>query len=206
MSPNPGFQVSVDVKGRVCVVLGGGEEAAEKAQRLLDAGAKVTVIHPTLNDTLRKLAASAKIIHRGRMFRAADTEGVIVIINTLRDADLSRSLLELAKKERFLVCSVDQPEFSTVNMPAVVSRGYLRIAVSTSGVAPALASRLRQDLEEIFGAECEAFLTWLSALREEAKNEADAQQRRHRLRDAVEGFKLRGQLEFPQVWTEQRQA
>jgi precorrin-2 dehydrogenase / sirohydrochlorin ferrochelatase len=205
MAANPGFQLSLDVHGRACVVLGGSDEAAEKAQRLLDAGAKVTVIHPTLDDPLRKLAASAKVIHRGRMFRAADTEGVALIINTLRDADLSRSLLELAKKERFLVCSLDQPEFSTVNMPALVSRGYLRVAVSTSGVAPALARRLRQDLEEIFGADCEAFLAWLSALREDAKNEADAEQRRIRLREAVEGFKVTGQVEFPRVWIEQRQ-
>jgi precorrin-2 dehydrogenase/sirohydrochlorin ferrochelatase len=206
MSPNPGFQLSLDVQGRSCLVLGGGDDAAEKAHRLLEAGAKVTVIHPTLNDPLRKLAASAKVIHRGRMFRAADTEGVMLVINTIRDADLSRALLEQAKKERFLVCSLDQPEFSTVNMPALVSRGYLRVAVSTSGVAPALASRLRQDMEQIFGEDCVAFLTWLAALREDTKQEPDAEQRRTRLREAVEEFKLLGHLQFPKAWLDQRQA
>jgi precorrin-2 dehydrogenase/sirohydrochlorin ferrochelatase len=206
MSPNPGFQLSVDVQGRSCLVLGGGDEAAEKAQRLLEAGAKVTVIHPTLNDVLRKLAASAKVIHRGRTFRAADTEGVMLIINTLRDADLSRALLEQAKKERFLICSLDQPEFSTVNMPALVSRGYLRVAISTSGVAPALASRLRQDMEQIFGEDCIAFLAWLAAFREDTKQQPDAEQRRARLREAVEEFKLLGRLQFPKAWIDQRHA
>ncbi|HKW86108.1 MAG TPA: bifunctional precorrin-2 dehydrogenase/sirohydrochlorin ferrochelatase [Nitrospiraceae bacterium] len=206
MPANPGFQLSLDVKGRTCLVLGGGDEAAEKAQRLLEAGAKVTVISPTLNDTLRKLTASAKVLHRGRLFRATDTEGVILVINTLRgDPDFSKSLLELAKKERFLLWSMDQPEWSTVSMPAVVSRGHLRLAISTSGAAPALASRLRQDLEELFGEECVAFLEWLADLRDETKvTEQDSEKRRTLLREAVNGFKLNGSIEFPKAWLEER--
>src|SRR3989442_14956196 len=148
MSANPGLQISLDVKGRSCLVLGGDDEAAEKVQRLLEAGAKVTVVSPTLNDALRKLTASAKVLHRGRLFRTADAEGVVLVINTLRgNPDFSKSLYELAQRERFLLCSTDQPETSTVMMPALVSRGYLRLAISTSGVAPALASRPRKNLE-----------------------------------------------------------
>src|SRR5436309_9792563 len=180
MSANPGLQISLDVKGRSCLVLGGGDEAAEKAQRLLEAGAKVTVISPTLNDTLRKLTASAKVLHRGRLFRANDTEGVILVINTLRgDQDFSKSLLELAKKERFLLWSMDQPEWSTVSMPAVVIRGHLRLAISTSGAAPALASQLRQDLEQVFDGEFAAFRGGVAAVRDESKaTEPDLEQRR----------------------------
>jgi precorrin-2 dehydrogenase/sirohydrochlorin ferrochelatase len=205
MSRNPGFQISLDVKGRPCLVLGGGDEAAEKAQRLLEAGAKVTVIHPTLNEALRRLAASAKVIHRGRLFRASDTEGVLMVINTTGDPDLSRSLLQLGQKERFLVCSTDQPDLSTVSMPALASRGYLRIAISTSGVAPALASKLRQNLEEIVDGDFEPFLDWLAAIRDETmKQDSDASQRRDRLRDIVAGFRLIGQIQYPAVWLEQR--
>jgi precorrin-2 dehydrogenase/sirohydrochlorin ferrochelatase len=206
MSANPGFQLSLDVKGRPCLVLGGDEEAAEKAQRLLQAGAKVTVISPSLNDTLRKLTASGKVIHRGRLFRAPDADGVWLVINTLRgDPAYSQSLFELALKERFLLCSTDQPEYSTVSMPALVSRGHLRLAVSTSGGAPALASRLRQDLEELFGEEFTSFLEWLSRLREEAqKTEHDAERRRTILREAVEGFKLTGAIQYPHAWLEEK--
>jgi precorrin-2 dehydrogenase/sirohydrochlorin ferrochelatase len=205
MSRNPGFQISLDVKGRPCLILGGGDEAAEKAQRLLQAGAKVTVIHPTLNEALRRLTASAKVIHRGRLFRATDTEGILLVINTTRDPDLSRSLLELAQKERFLVCSTDQPDLSTVSMPALASRGYLRIAISTSGVAPALASKLRQNLEEIVDEDLEPFLDWLAAIRDETmKQESDAGQRRDRLRNIVAEFRLIGQIQYPPAWLEQR--
>ncbi len=207
MSANPGLQISLDVKGRSCLVLGGDDEAAEKVQRLLEAGAKVTVISPTLNDALRRLTASAKVLHRGRLFRAADAEGVALVINTLREnPDFSKSLYELAQQVRFLLCSTDQPETSTVMMPALVSRGHLRLAVSSSGVAPALASRLRQDLEQVFDDEFASFLEWLATIRDETKaTEPDAEQRRALLRDTVNGFRLTGKVEYPKAWLDNRQ-
>ncbi len=207
MSANPGLQISLDVKGRSCLVLGGDDEAAEKVQRLLEAGAKVTVISPTLNDALRRLTASAKVLHRGRLFRAADAEGVVLVINTLRgNPDFSKSLYELAKQERFLLCSTDQPETSTVMMPALVNRGHLRLAISTSGVAPALASRLRQDLEQVFDDNFASFLEWLATIRDETKaTEPDAEQRRALLRDTVNGFRLTGKVEYPQAWLDERE-
>ncbi len=202
MPANPGLQVSLDVKGRTCLVLGGNEEAEDKVHRLLDAGARVIVINPTLNPSLRKLTAAAKILHRGRLFRAVDTEGVILIINTLReDQEFSASLLELARKERFLLWSIDQPEASNVSMPAIVSRGHLRVAISTSGVAPALASRLRQDLEQMFDEEFAQFLEWLATIRDETKSaEPDSERRRAVLREAVNGFRVTGRVEYPTSW------
>ncbi len=202
MSANAGIQLSLDVKGRSCLVLGGDEFAADKVNRLLEAGARVIVVTPTLNDALRKLTASAKIIHRGRHFRSTDTEGIVLVINTLRDDPaFSASLLESARKEHFLVWSMDQPETSNVMMPALVSRGHLRIAVSTSGLAPGLASRIREDLEQIFDEDSARFLEWLGSLRLELKeDEPDAERRRAVLRDAVAGFKFTGTLEYPKAW------
>lgn len=205
MATNPGLQISLNVKGRSCVVLGGDEEAVEKVNRLLDAGAKVTVIHPTLHDDLRKLTASAKILHRARRFRASDSEGISLAINTLRDdPEFSDSLFELAKKERFLVCSTDQPEQSNVMMPALVKRGHLRLAVSTSGKAPALASRLRQDLEEIFDENFRSFLDWLADLRDQTMTtETDIERRRKILTEAVGDFKVTGSVEYPKGWNKE---
>jgi len=203
---NPGFQVSLDVKGRSCVVIGGDDEAADKVHRLLDSGAKVTVISPTLNDDLKKLTATAKILHRVRLFRSTDAQGAFLVINTLRhDADFSRSLYELALKERFVLCSVDQPEHSTGLLPAVMGRGLLRVAISTSGAAPALAGKLRQDCEQLFNEEFEQFLYWLASIRDETKAaEPDAEQRRAKLREAVEGFTLSGTIRYPKAWLETR--
>ena len=205
MTENPGLQITLNLQGRACVVLGGDEEAVEKVQRLLDAGAKVTVINPTLNDSLRKLTASAKILHRARLFRSGDVHGAVLIINTLRnDADQAKALYDLALKENVLLCSTDQPQFSTVMMPALVKRGHLRVAVSTSGAAPALASQLRKDLEGVFDERFMAFLDWLARLRQNVRNaEPNAEKRGADLREAVAGFKLNASIQYPTSWSEE---
>jgi len=202
MSRNAGFQLTLDLEGRQCLVIGGDEEAVEKVNRLLEAGAKITVVNPTLHAELRKLTASGKIIHRGRTFRSTDVPGVVLILNVLKDdLDLAKSLYELAKTERSLVWCMDQPDYSTIVMPALVKRGNLRIAISTSGTAPTLAKVLRQNFEAIFDGEFEQFLDWLGALREELKNtEVSDLRRRERLTEAVNGFQLNGELQYPNSW------
>ena len=206
MAANSGFQISLDVRGWPVLVIGGNEEAADKVQRLLDAGAKVTVVSPTLHEQLRKLAASAKIIHRGRHFRANDLESVILVLNTLReDRELAHSLIRLAREQKFLLWSVDQPDVSNVVMPAVVSSGHVRVAISSSGQAPALSGFMKEDLERILDGEFAAFVDWLAQLREQAKaNEPDAEKRRALLREALDGFRLLGKVQYPKVWQEQR--
>jgi precorrin-2 dehydrogenase/sirohydrochlorin ferrochelatase len=206
MAANPGFPISLDVKGWPVLVIGGDDEAAEKTMRLLDAGAKVTAVSPALNETMRRLAASAKIIHRGRHFRATDVESAILVLNLIRgDRELSQSLMALAREQKFLLWSVDQPNLSNVIMPAVVNCGHLRVAVSTSGQAPALSGFIKEDLEKIFGQDFAAFLDWLGELRERAKaDEPDAEKRRQLLREALDGFHLHGKIQYPQVWLDER--
>ena len=205
MSLNAGYPITLDIRGRLCVVIGGDDEAASRTTSLLDAEGKVIVVNPTLNPSLKKLTASGKIIHRGRHFRATDTQGVFVVCNTLRDdSDLSRSLFELAKTEGFLVWSSDQPSFSNFMMPAVVSRGPFRLAISTSGASPALASRLRQQGEELFDEEFGQFLEWLAHLREELQSsEPMESKRKERLLEAIDGFQFRGSITYPQAWVSQ---
>jgi precorrin-2 dehydrogenase/sirohydrochlorin ferrochelatase len=206
MAANPGFPVSLDVRGYPVLVLGGDEEAAEKTQRLLDAGAKVTVVAPTLHEILKQLAASAKVVHRGRHFRETDLESAILILNMVRgDREFSRSLFVKARDKKVLLWSVDQPEASTVIMPAVVATGHVRVAVTTSGVAPALSAFIKEDLERILDGEFVSFVEWLGQLREQAKsNEPDVEKRRTLLREALDGFRLLGKVQYPKVWLEHK--
>ena len=206
MAANPGFPLTLDVRGYPVLVLGGDEEAAEKTQRLLEAGAKVTVVAPSLHDQLKQLAASAKIVHRGRHFRETDLESAILVLNMVRgDKDFSRSLFAKAREKKFLLWSVDQPESSTVNMPAVVASGHVRVAISTSGMAPALSAFIKEDLERILGPDFVAFVDWLGLLREQSKaNEPDAEKRRTMLREALDGFRLLGKVQYPKVWLDER--
>ncbi len=207
MSENAGFPITLDVGGRLCVVIGGDDEASERVSRLLDAGAKVVVVNPTLNTPLKKFAASAKIIHRGRHFRSTDTQDAFLILNLLQDdLELSKSLFELSKKERFLIWSMDQPDRSNFFMPALVGQGRLRVAISTSGASPALANLLRQNCEALFDDEFGKFLDWLGGMREELKkSEPNDSRRREQLMAAVEGFALTGQISYPASWVAQKE-
>ena len=206
MAANPGFPLVLDVKGWPILVIGGDEEASEKSQRLLESGARVTVISPTLNEPLRQLAASGKVIHRGRHVRDTDLEHVILILNTIRgDHDFAQMLFAKAREKRVLLWSVDYPEASSVTMPAVVAAGHARVAISTSGVAPALSGFIKEDLEQILDAEFIEFVEWLGQLREQAKaNEPDADKRRALLHDALDGFRFLGKVRYPKVWEERR--
>jgi precorrin-2 dehydrogenase / sirohydrochlorin ferrochelatase len=206
MTPNPGFPLVLDVKSWSVLVIGGDEEAAEKTQRLLESGARVTIISPTLNDALKQLAASAKVIHRGRHLRDTDLEQIILVLNTIRgDRDFAKMLYGKAREKGFLLWSVDYPEASSVTMPAVVASGHARVAISTSGVAPALSGFMKEDLERILDAEFASFVEWLGQLREQAKaEEPDAEKRRALLREALDGFRLLGKVQYPKVWLDER--
>ena len=206
MAANPGFPLVLDVKGWPVLVIGGDEEASEKSERLLESGARVTVISPTLNEPLRHLAAAGKIIHRGRHFRETDLDHVILILNTVRgDRDFAQMLVTKAREKRVLLWSVDCPEASSVIMPAVVAAGHVRVAISSSGVAPALSGFMKEDLERILDAEFVEFVEWLGQLREQAKaNEPDTEKRRTLLREALDGFRFLGKVRYPTVWSERR--
>jgi precorrin-2 dehydrogenase / sirohydrochlorin ferrochelatase len=206
MAANPGFPLVLDVKGWSVVVIGGDEEAAEKSQRLLESGARVTVISPTLNEPLRYLAASGKIIHRGRHFRDGDLEHTILILNTIRgDRDFAQMLLVKSREKGVLLWSVDYPDASSVTMPAVVAAGHVRIAISTSGMAPALSGFMKEDLEHILNGEFIEFVEWLGQLREQAKaNEPDVEKRRALLHEALDGFRFLGRVQYPKVWLDKR--
>jgi len=208
MAANPGFPLSLDVRGYSVLVLGGDEEAAEKTQRLLQAGAKVIVVAPALHEILKDMAASAKVMHRGRHFRDSDLDSAILVLNMVRgDRDFSRALFAKAREKKILLWSVDQPEASTASMPAVVTCGHLRVAISTSGVAPALSGFMKEDMEKIFGEEFAAFVDWLGQLREQTKaNEPDFEKRRALLREALDGFRLLGKVQYPKVWLDERTA
>ncbi|MBS0155068.1 MAG: bifunctional precorrin-2 dehydrogenase/sirohydrochlorin ferrochelatase [Nitrospira sp.] len=206
MAANPGFPLVLDVKDWPVLVIGGDDEASEKSERLLESGARVTILSPTLNEPLRQLAASGKIIHRGRHFRDTDLDHIILILNTIRgDRDFAQMLVAKAREKRVLLWSVDYPEACSVTMPAVVAAGHVRVAISSSGVAPALSGFMKEDLERILDAEFVEFVEWLGQLREQAKaNEPDAEKRRALLREALDGFRLLGKVRYPTVWSERR--
>jgi precorrin-2 dehydrogenase / sirohydrochlorin ferrochelatase len=165
----PYLPIFLDVTGRKCVVVGGGDVAARKVESLLEADAAVTVISPHLSAELEALAARGLIVHTARNYQSGDMNGCAIVYAATDDPGLH---LEIAAEARALGIPLnvaDVPELCTFIAPAVVKRGALRVAISTSGASPAFAARMRRTLEKEFGAEYAIVLEVLRAARRFAR-------------------------------------
>jgi siroheme synthase-like protein len=145
--------VHVDLRGRPCVVVGGGEEAERKVAALLAAGARVTVIDPRPTAGLAALAETRAVEHRARPYRRGDLAGATLAYAVVTDETLAAALAAEAAEAGVWLNVVDRPRHSTFISPAVAIRGPVTVAVSTGGASPALAKRLRDELERAVGPE-----------------------------------------------------
>jgi precorrin-2 dehydrogenase/sirohydrochlorin ferrochelatase len=150
--------------GRPCLVVGAGDVGEGKISGLFDASAKVRVVAPEATQQVQSWAAAGQIEWLARPCEPSDLDGMFLVVAATSDAELQQNISAEARRRGVLCNVVDVPELCDFYYPAVVHRGALQIAVSTSGQSPALAQRLRKELEEQFGPEYEA---WLQQLGEE---------------------------------------
>lgn len=159
------YPAYLDLRGRSCLVVGGGAVAERKAHSLIDAGANVTVVSPELTPKLRDLARAGAITVRSGKFEPADVEKRVLVIAATDSAEVNSAVARACRDRNILVNVVSPPEESSFIVPSVVERGDLLIALSTSGSSPALARRLRKDLESRYGPEYGLFLDLLASVR-----------------------------------------
>jgi len=145
--------ILLNVTGRPCLVIGGGESAETRVRALLEAGAIVTVVSREAGDGIKLQAASGKIRYLAREYRHGDLNGHRLAYVAIRDREIAESAAREARELDIPINVADNPEASTFISPAVIKRGDLQIAISTSGSSPALAQVLRQRLEQQIGAE-----------------------------------------------------
>jgi len=160
------YPVVLDLAGRVCLVAGGGAVAERKVRALLDAGAEVTVVSPSLTAGLRDRAAAGTLVHRSKLLEERDLEGAFLVIAATDDDAVNDNIAGHCRKRGVLVNVATSPAASSFLVPSVVERGDLLIAVSTSGASPALARQVRMRLEREFGPEYAALLEALARLRQ----------------------------------------
>src|SRR5271169_81003 len=173
-----------DVTGRPCVVIGGGEVAARKVESLLEAGARVTVVSPRLSPSLQAAVARGLVTHIARDYAPGDIKGCVLAYAATDDPKLHRELAAEARTLGIPINVADVPELCSFIAPAVVKRGALQIAISTSGASPAFAARLRHELEDQFGPEYALTLDVLRAARQRLHaGETDPADRMRRLKD-----------------------
>ncbi len=159
------YPIFLDIVGKPCLVIGGGEVAERKVSSLLEAGGRVTVISPTLTSRLASLAAAGTIRHLQRKYRGGDLRGFFLVHAATSDERAHQRIAVEAAQRGILLNVVDRPALCTFIVPAVVSRGDLTLAISTSGASPALAKRIRQKLEKVFGPEYDEALRILAKVR-----------------------------------------
>lgn len=171
------YPVFLDVRDRSCVVVGGGKVAERKAVALFDAGADLTVVSPELTPHLRELADKGKITYHPKTFNEQDLAGAYLVIAATNDALVNDAVARTCRKHDILVNVATSPDEGTFIVPSVVERGDLLIAISTCGDSPALARRVREELERTYGPEYGVFLEKMALLRrrllQEVPNEDD---------------------------------
>lgn len=163
------YPVFLNLKGRDCVVVGGGAVALRKALSLIACGARVSVYAPDLVPELEKLALENKIIAEKKPYEPDDLVGASLVICATDDDEINAWVAREAKERGLLINVVDEPELCNFFVPSVLRRGKLAIAVSTEGASPAMAKMIRERLEEMFGPEYEIFLEAMDRLRSRVK-------------------------------------
>ena len=147
------------------LVVGGGSVARRKIDTLLQYGATVNVVSKGLDNSLKLLLDRGKIKLLGQEFHPDHLDGMRLVIAATDDKKTNREVSLAAREKGLLVNAVDQPEDCTFIVPAIVTRGALTIAVSTSGNSPALAASIRKQVERRYGGEYEPYLSILGRAR-----------------------------------------
>lgn len=160
------FPIFLKLQGKKCVIVGGGVIGEGKTMGLLPSGARVVVIAPQVRPALQKLAAAGTITWRKGTFRAADLRGAFLVVAATDSIEQNRLISRHCQRLGVLCNAVDDPGHCDFFYPAVVRRGALQIAISTDGRSPALAKRLRAELERQFGPE---YAAWLDEVGEQRR-------------------------------------
>ena len=160
------FPMFVKLEDRECLVVGAGRIAESKIPGLLEAGARVRVVAPEANAALTEWARLGRIRWERRAFTSEDLDGIFLVIAATFLPDLNAAVFHEAQQRHILCNAVDDPDHCDFYYPAVVRRGALQLAISTAGLSPALAQRIRRELEEQFGAEYAGWIEQLGEARE----------------------------------------
>jgi precorrin-2 dehydrogenase/sirohydrochlorin ferrochelatase len=151
MLETPFYMAALKLKGRRCLVVGGGEVGLEKVEGLLLCGGEVTVVAPEATDELAAYAEEGSISWERHEFREPDLEGTFLAIAATSDTEVNIEVSEAAEARAMLVNVVDVPPLCNFILPAIERSGPIAIAISTAGASPALAKRMRDEIAERFG-------------------------------------------------------
>jgi siroheme synthase-like protein len=163
------YPIMLNLQGKKCVVVGGGTVSLRKVKMLLDCGADVTVVSPKPHLGMTKLSEkkAIRLIHRN--YKGGDLTGATLAVGSTDVREINRRVAHEAEKLGILVNVVDDPRLSSFILPSFFRRGNLTIAVSSAGTSPALARKIRSNLEKSLGKEYAILLSLISEVRSALK-------------------------------------
>jgi precorrin-2 dehydrogenase/sirohydrochlorin ferrochelatase len=161
------FPIFLKLDGRSCLVVGAGAIGEPKIASLLISGASVRVVAPHSSAAVAEWAQAGAIVWEAKEFSNADLDGVFLVIAATSSREVNGRIFREAHQRNILCNVVDDPEYCDFYYPAVVRRGDLQLAISTNGQSPALAQRIRRELELQFGPEYGEWLEELGKIRQQ---------------------------------------
>jgi len=164
------YPIFLDLRGRRCLVVGGGREGQRKVEGLLAAGGVVTVIAPELTSDLQARLAAGELEFVQREYRDGDLEGYELCMVATDDGAVNAAVAREGKRQRIWVNAADDPPNCDFILPAVIRRGAITLAASTGGASPALARRLREELEAYLTEEMPALAELLREVRDDLRS------------------------------------
>jgi siroheme synthase-like protein len=161
------FPLFLKLEGKRCLVVGAGPIGLEKVESLLPCGPSLRVIAPHAVARIQQLNATGEIEWLGRLFEPGDVDGYDLIIAATNEREVNRTVFEEASRRSILCNTADDPPLCDFFFGSLVQRGALQIAISTAGESPALAQRLRREIDAQLPADLAPWLANLGQLRRE---------------------------------------
>lgn len=161
------FPIFLKLEGRRCLVVGAGSVALEKIQALLWSEAMVYVVAPEAHPEIQRMHSEGRLEWIARAFLPDDLDGAVLVIAATSSRDCNREIFTEASRRAILVNTVDDPPLCDFFSGSVVRRGDLQIAISTAGKSPALAQRLRKEIDGQLAPDLGGWLDELGDLRRE---------------------------------------
>jgi precorrin-2 dehydrogenase/sirohydrochlorin ferrochelatase len=181
------FPVFLNLHGKKVVVIGGGQVAERKIHALLKVCKDITVISPAVTKMIERMGQSGEIKLMQRQYRKDDVRKAFLAVAATDSFNINQ---QVSRDAPCLVNVVDMPDLCNFIVPSVIKRGALTIAVSTSGISPALSKSIRKELERMYGPAFSEYLKSLKTIRAEAKKRIAEQNERSEFLKSVASEKM----------------
>lgn len=191
------FPLFINLKGKKCVIIGGGNVAERKINVLLGFEPEMVVISPTVTENIKQLQSQGIITHITDSYRPTYLDKAFLVIAATSDNQLNEAIYQEAMNRQLPINVVDAPDKCTFIFPSIIQRDELVIGISTSGVYPALSKKIREKIEQVIPVMNRNVLKVLKDCRERAGMEITDPEQRSELLNQIAAVLVSGAVSTP---------